>query len=261
MAQVRGNRFRGKAVTLVIISALLIFFHHVGVLQPVENVIFMVLKPAQRFFYSLPVEWKNFGEEGTENPSADTVNNLLLENTHLRTRVEELQARLELQDAAKAGQYDAVPVRVISMSSDQTAKIMIIDQGSQAGVKQGNAVISPQGALLGQVIQVTDTLARVALIIDNSSAVAARVQNDFNSPGVVYGQKGLSLQLDLVPQNEQMGPGQMVITSGLEGSIPRGLVIGQVDEILSDSSDLFQSASLRSLVKFDRLDVVGVIKN
>src|SRR3989338_4823030 len=142
MAQVRGNRFRGKAVTLVIISALLIFFHHVGVLQPVENVIFMVLKPAQRFFYSLPVEWKNFGEEGTENPSADTVNNLLLENTHLRTRVEELQARLELQDAAKAGQYDAVPVRVISMSSDQTAKIMIIDQGSQAGVKQGNAVIS-----------------------------------------------------------------------------------------------------------------------
>jgi len=97
------------------------------------------------------------------------------------------------------------------------------------------------------------------VISDSRSAVGAQVQNENNSPGVVIGKLGLALEMQLIPQSEEITKGQIVVTSGLEENIPSGLVIGQINEIDKKTEELFQTATIESPISLERLDVLSII--
>ncbi len=99
---------------------------------------------------------------------------------------------------------------------------------------------------------------KVLLITDPSSSVAALIQSS-RAPGIVSGHLGRELTMNYLPQEETVNVGDVVLTSGMGGDHPKGLVIGQVVEVHRRDIDPFQEALVRPAVNFDKLENVLVI--
>jgi len=98
----------------------------------------------------------------------------------------------------------------------------------------------------------------VRLLTDVDSAVAAILQTT-RGTGLVVGQPDGSLQMAFIPQEEEVKVGDVVLTSGLGGLMPKGLVIGQVTEVERREYETFQTAVVRPAVDLTRLELALVI--
>ncbi len=78
--------------------------------------------------------------------------------------------------------------------------------------------------------------------------------------GLVKSNQGLNLTVDLIPQGETIREDQTVVTSGLAGIFPSGLLIGQISQVVAIDVQVFQEAEIKPAVDFKRLDKVFVIK-
>jgi rod shape-determining protein MreC len=136
---------------------------------------------------------------------------------------------------------------------------IIIDRGSNDGIQRGMPVVTAQG-LIGRVDAVIADAARVQLITDPASSVNIRLQN-LSLQAVLTGSVTGDLSLDLIPQDVLVEEGSVVLTSGLGGSYPPDLIIGQVINVRRRESDLFQEAFVQPVVDFTRLEIVLVITN
>jgi cell shape-determining protein MreC len=87
----------------------------------------------------------------------------------------------------------------------------------------------------------------------------ARISNASKSPGIVRGQKGITLEMEYIPRDDEVNNSDVVTTSGAEPGIPPDLVIGTVDSVASKPGDLFQSASIFSPIRVGTLSVVAVL--
>jgi rod shape-determining protein MreC len=152
-----------------------------------------------------------------------------------------------------------VIAQVISKGPSNYLSTITIDLGSEHGIEPGMPVVTERG-LVGRIHKVGPSSSTVLLITDPSSGVPALLQRN-RLVGVVNGRAGSSPVLDYVPQGGDITTGDLVITSGLGGSFPKNLVIGQVVEVRQRDYEMFQQAVLRPTVNFDRLEFVLVITN
>ncbi len=120
-------------------------------------------------------------------------------------------------------------------------------------------MVTDQG-LVGRISEVTDSTSKVLLITDSSSAVNAILQSS-RLNGVVRGTPGGDLVMDYIPQGRQYSIGEVVLTSGLGGRVPKGIPIGQVSEIRQRDIDVFQQAVVQPTVDFQRLELVMIVTN
>jgi rod shape-determining protein MreC len=111
------------------------------------------------------------------------------------------------------------------------------------------------------------------LLLDHQSRVAGLIleQGKLNNKasinrnqssevmGILKGQFGLSLIMDLIPLDKKISPGDPVITSGLESDIPAGLLIGYVENIETSPNQLFQKATVQPLADFEGLRIVTIL--
>lgn len=199
------------------------------------------------------------------------------ENDRLRQAVERLNAEVvRLQEAdienerlramldfrRRNPQFELLAARIIAMDPSSPVRSATIDRGADVGIREGMVVLSPAGNLVGRVVQVWPTTARVLFIVDTSSSVNALIQRaDSRALGIVNGLPGDRLLMRYLPQQEEIRAGDIVVTSGLGENYPRGLHIGQVVEVKRNPVDLFQEARIDPAVKFARLDSVQVIMN
>ena len=79
--------------------------------------------------------------------------------------------------------------------------------------------------------------------------------------GIVRGEYGLGLVLDMVSQTDLLNVGDDVVTSGLGSDISKGLLIGKIKELQVSSDKLFQGALISPRVKYANLDTIFIIKN
>lgn len=134
-----------------------------------------------------------------------------------------------------------------------------IDLGSDHGIAPGMPVVSDVG-LVGRVTDVNATSARVLLITDPGSSVNAIIQGS-RLIGIVNGVDAGYPHMDYLPQDATISPGDIVLTSGLGGNFPKGLVVGQVIDVVRHDYEMFQYAEVRPTVDFNRLETVLVITN
>ncbi len=97
------------------------------------------------------------------------------------------------------------------------------------------------------------------LLKDSKSRVAVTIQNLDHTVGLVEGQYGLSFSMTNIPQNQDIREGDLVVTSGLEGKIPKNLLVAKVASIKSIESEIFKTAILTPILNFDNLSNVLVI--
>ncbi len=146
---------------------------------------------------------------------------------------------------------------VIAVEATGITRAIIINRGTRDGIAKGMPVATDLG-LVGRIIQVSANAAQVQLINDENSAVSSRLQTT-RAQGSIIGQASGVLRLTMVDLDEEIRQGDLVITSGLGGNFPADIVVGQVTSVRQFEFELFQEAEARSLIDFDRLEVVLVI--
>lgn len=266
------NGFSGKtgllAALLAILSLLTIILHHTGLLIPAENAALQVIVPVQRV-----IGWTASAVLNALSilPEAAILRE---ENRRLRQEVEELRARVvSLQEAERENRnlreqlgfkqaypaYDLLPAEVVGRDPSNYLRFLTIDKGSDDGVRPGAVIVVPQG-LVGRVVTLGSNFSKVMLITDPSSSVNVLLQGS-RATGVATGQMDGSLLIKYIPQGEAVHLGDMVLTSGLGGNFPKGLIVGQVTRVKRKDIELFQEAQAESLIDFRRLEVVYVIRN
>jgi rod shape-determining protein MreC len=165
-----------------------------------------------------------------------------------------LRALLKLPDPVKVG---SVGAHVIGRPTDSWEGIIVIDRGSADGVKPGTPVVAAQG-LLGQVSVVASHSAKVRLITDQSSGVSVLVQSS-RATGVVRGSVEGQLTLEYYAGKQLPKPGDVLITSGLGGAYPKGLVVGDISKVVPDQAGLLPNVDVVSRVPIDRIEEVSVL--
>jgi rod shape-determining protein MreC len=183
------------------------------------------------------------------------------QNEKLRYTVAALEeARLEnarlqsLVSFAQAAKVKALGAHVIGRPT-QYDRVITLDRGSADGVEEGMPVVgtlelpsrsteaSTAGGLIGQTINVTAHSAKVRLINDQSSGVAAMIQSN-RANGIVRGSIEGGLSLEFVSHETTVRVGDVVITSGMGGVYPKGLVVGEVTKVVNLPSTLYQDLTL-----------------
>ncbi|MGD8382640.1 MAG: rod shape-determining protein MreC, partial [Syntrophobacterales bacterium] len=150
-----------------------------------------------------------------------------------------------------------LPAELVAFDPSGWFQTILIDKGSNDGVAQDMAVVSAEG-LMGRVIGVSSRHAKVLLIVDANSAVDALIQRS-RVRGVLVGLGRDLCLLKYVQRNEDVQVGDRVISSGMGGVFPKGLLLGTVQEVVRGSSGLFQRVEVEPAANFSRLEEVMVV--
>lgn len=147
---------------------------------------------------------------------------------------------------------------VIAGEPSPYSRYLTINVGRKDGIEPGMPVVAGGFALIGRVGQVNEASSQVQLLNDPNSFVNVILVSS-RATGVVAGQADGSLRLINVPQTDEVQTGDIIVSSGLGGSLPRLLTIGQVDAIVSTDAQLFKEALIRPIIEFHRAEIVLVI--
>jgi rod shape-determining protein MreC len=150
-----------------------------------------------------------------------------------------------------------LPAELVAFDPSGWFQTILIDKGRSDGVAQDMAVVSAEG-LMGRVIGVSSHHAKVLLILDANSAVDSLIQRS-RVRGVLVGLGGDLCLLKYVQRNEDVQVGDQVISSGMGGVFPKGLLLGTVQEVVRGSSGLFQRVEVEPAANFNRLEEVMVV--
>ncbi|MBI4413072.1 MAG: rod shape-determining protein MreC [candidate division NC10 bacterium] len=170
-----------------------------------------------------------------------------LENSRLR----------RLLDLPAGREFDLVAAQVIAKDTTNWFKTIMINKGSEAGVQRSLPVIATEG-LVGRVLEVMPWTAKVQLLTDPVSSVGALLQEQ-RGTGLVTGDRGQTATVKYLPLMAEVRVGDVVLTSGMGGVFPKGILIGTVTATHRKSGALFQEAAIQPSVDFGRLEEVLVI--
>lgn len=151
---------------------------------------------------------------------------------------------------------DVVAAEVIGRNANSWTEIIYINRGTRDKVVKGLPVVTHEG-LVGQVIYAAPTLSQVMLLTDFRSGVDALVQRS-RASGVVTGRGRNVAELKFLPVGADVQPGDRLISSGMGGVFPKGLIIGEVREIQRNGSRA-QHIAIQPSVDFSHLEEVLVL--
>jgi len=148
-----------------------------------------------------------------------------------------------------------VAARVIGWDASARDRTITLDRGEQDGVVSGAAVLVPEG-VVGHVFRVSRRAARVLLISDRNSGVDAIIQRS-RVRGIVQGRQE-TCDLKYVKRGADVRQGDHVVTSGLDGIFPKGVLLGDVAQVKTPELGMFQTIVVLPRVAFDQLEEVLV---
>jgi rod shape-determining protein MreC len=235
-----------------------------------EKVITTVFAPVQYVVTNVGFTFRNIGLSTGELITVYRDNkNLRIENENLRqnnlnlTEIMAENARLRSMLDYKKGapQFDLVTAAVVGRDPGTWTSTIIINRGTADGIVKDMPVVTPQG-LVGSVVSVYGNVAKVNLVLDPRSAVGALVQRpESRIAAIVEGNSATPLTPKMVniARDADVIKGDKIITSGFGGIYPKGLLIGEVVDLVNEEGGLLKYAVLNPAVDFDRLEEVSVI--
>lgn len=268
MRRERLQRLVPYAVIVVALAAAVLY--RAGVWAPIENAISTLTTPVQKGVDALVRSVGNLSQTARDlrdlrqrNEDLEAENaRLLLENVRLREVMVEASLQSELLNVAQEQpgfelQGAHVVGRVIGLDPSNLQRYVTLDVGRRAGIERNMPVITARG-LVGRISEVGDSWSRVLLITDVSSSVNAIAQST-RATGLVEGRvDGLPVMRN-IPQADTVSVGDTVFTSGLGGTFPRQVLIGQIVSVERNDYDLYQTAVVQPTVDFNRLEMVLVV--
>ncbi|HKZ17775.1 MAG TPA: rod shape-determining protein MreC [Geobacteraceae bacterium] len=178
----------------------------------------------------------------------------LIENREAVLDNERLKKLMDLRERLPA---PSIAAAVISEDSSPWFRTVTIDRGEEDGIREGMPVVGSAG-VVGRVVKTARGSARVLLLTDHASGIAAVVQRS-RARGVVKGKVGSICSLEFSQRGDDVRIGDIVLTSGIGGVFPKGLPIGEITMVKKGEYGIFQAVDIRPYVNIYRLEEVLVI--
>jgi rod shape-determining protein MreC len=187
-----------------------------------------------------------------------------LERTSAEIRQENVRLREQL-GFSQSINYNHIPAEIIGRDPENLFSAMVINKGRHAGVENNMAVIAWQNGtqgLVGKVIQAGQFESLVMPVYDVSSFIASRFSVS-RYDGIVEGQGNpdVPLRMRFIQKRarEEISQGDVIVTNGMGGVYPGGIVVGRVNAILYQENEISMDVELESVIDFSRLEYVFVI--
>lgn len=267
LAFLRRNQILLSSCFCLILSLYLLAASARGQLKydPVGSALLWLIRPLQIGAQAMSNWIKELGR------SPVTLASLRSENEHLRRRLQDLEAernrllesaatnkRLqELLDFRSQVPSGSITAALIANTASTWFQSCLLNKGSTANVRKGMAVVTPLG-VVGQVVSVTAYSAKVLLITDANSGVDVLVQRT-RSRGIVSGALDGNIVMKYVKRSDDLQEGDRLITSGLDGVFPKGLLVGTIGKVRRQQAGLFQSVEVIPAVRASQVEEVLIV--
>ena len=215
------------------------------------------------FMESISNLTNTYQENQTLKQKVETIYELEVQLNDLKKDNEKMKEALKLQDTLN--DYSLINATVIARNPDTWRDIVTINKGANDGLTPQMSVMSDNG-LVGKVLDVNPTSARVALLSNNDNTlvrVAAMIQGEKES---IYGtltgfdhEKNI-LIMSQIQATQEIKVGDKVVTSGLGGVSPSSLYIGTVEEVAMDRFGLYKEVRIKPAADTNDVRYVTVVK-
>jgi len=255
----------GGIIILCILFILNIF------VSPIKNFFYALSSPIQKTFWTAGESSSNFCNSLFNGGAISQENeNLKSENQKLLAQVASLQsieqgnrAQSEVSVSCQNTGFNLAMAGIVGLDDQD---ILSINKGSADGIAVGMPVINQQNVLFGKVFKVYKNFSKVMLISNKNSIVNVKKQQsqDCTDPeidGVVKGNGGLSAYLDSIQIQDNINQGDVLVTSSLDKTFPKDLLIGKIDKVVKDDQKPFQQAQINLSFDVKKIDNLFVITN
>lgn len=256
-------------IVLCVISLLLLTLYlregDTGPIHAVRGGVMTVTSPVRMLGSAVAAPFGALGNIAQNaTASSETLSELKKRNEELTAQVAELSEaqetaeRLEKLVGLKSTySLESTAARIIGSTGDAWTDSVIIDKGSASGFEVGMPVCS-SGGVIGQIIEVSANTSTVRLITDDQSGVSAMIQGS-RAQGVLQGQADGTLRLEYVVSDAEVATGDIVITSGIGGTFPKGLPLGTVASIDRAPNAVYYTIVVRAASSAESNEEVLVI--
>ncbi len=257
-----------RNLIIILVVAGVLFLAISGYLTPVFSFSVSPLISAQSWLSQRYLAFSDFFNSPRDMATLRAQNaQLEIEVAMLQSEIVALQENLAQSDilytlldfARTNPEHEYVAATVIGREISPFLQYIIIDKGSNDGLRHGMPVVTQQG-LVGRIDALISDAARIQLITDANSTVNVKLQTA-GVEGLVRGSVTGEITLDMVPVDTDAQIGDILMTSGLGGTYPPNIFVGQVLTMQSKQNVLFQTGSVQPVVDFSNLSAVLVITN
>jgi rod shape-determining protein MreC len=264
----KKRNFLPKFLVAVAILALCVFLLIVFTV-PIKNFFFNISAPLQKGLSSVGKNGSSWLGSMLNSSGIQKENEVLKqENTKLLAKISNLQSIQEGNQALSAisqscqeNNFTTIMAGITGLSDRD---IVSINKGYDDGVAENMPVIDQNNVLYGKIYKVFKNFSQVMLISNENSSINAQVQRDIKSEvanGIIKGGGGLSIYLDLVPVGLDLQNGEILITSALEQTFPKNLLIGKIYQVDKNDQKPFQQAKINPFFSLDSVENLFIITN
>ncbi|MCX6724359.1 MAG: rod shape-determining protein MreC [Candidatus Staskawiczbacteria bacterium] len=242
--------------------------------SPIRNGFYTISSPIQKIFWSAGESSSLFlsslssgGSLAKENENLKIENQKLLSQLAFLQSIEQSnQAQSDVSVSCQNSGFKLVMAGVIGLDSED---ILSINKGSADGIAEGMPVINQQNVLFGKISKVYKNFSKVMLISNKNSVINVKTQHVPESAsatsseidGVVKGEGGLNAYLDLVPISDNIDLQDVLVTSAIEKSFPKDLLVGKIIQKNKNDQKPFQQAEISLFFNVKSSDNLFVIAN
>ena len=160
-------------------------------------------------------------------------------------------------------EYETIIAEIVAKSPQDYYKTLIVNRGKNSGIEKWMPVVAYQNetrCVVGKVIDVQQFSARIQLLIDQSSYIGVMLMESRYS-GILQGQSPISdnCLMQYVDRRSEINYGDLVITSGMGGVFPKGVIVGEIVSVSKKRYGVFQEAIVKPVVDYGRLEEVYII--
>lgn len=214
-----------------------------------------VSEGASGFFTSDELEKKN---EDLKEEVRQLEGNLIKEKLNAE-ELEELQnLSATLGNLGLDQESATVVASVIALDKSNYFDIFTIDAGNSQGIKVNSVVITGDG-VVGRVMSVTENSAKVISMVDESNKIGFQVFRDLNLLGICTGDGEGGLSGYLLDDDAVVNEGDRLVTSGIGGIYPEGLIIGKVTDVEWTHDSPLKNVTIDPAVDFKSIKQVAVL--
>ncbi len=253
-------------IVAVLILLIFVILNLTGFSSKIKNFFYLVSSSIQQNLWRAGDKTSDFFEAISEIKSLKKENEefklrtegLISENSSLKELKKENETLREALELDLRKDFKLVLAQVIGKDVSQDS--ILINKGTKEGILKGLPVITSQKILLGRIGQVYEDFSEIILISNKESSFDAKI-SDKEIYGVVKGKGNLELYLDLIPKNEEISQGELVVTAALGGVFPQGLLAGVIKGIKKSDVEPFQTAEIKPSFEIKELDNLFIITN
>jgi len=243
--------------TSLILMFLIIFISLYYFQNQFKNVAYFVFSPFQKLSLKLKnnveliietvVEMKNLKREN-ENLK-NQITKLIVENERLQEFKKENELLREALHLGPPKEFQFEMVRFLG--KDMSEDVFLIDKGSKDGLKEGQVVVLPQMILVGQIMKIYPNFSKVKLFTFKDFSFDVEIGAE-KIAALAKGEGGLKAKIEFIPKDKQISIGDFIFTSNLSGIFPKGILVGEIEEIKDSNDVVFKEAKVKNY--FDKND-------